>query len=293
MTPNNDHIVGEANASAQTTPETAPRHQNARHLIESMLRRRGIHAIKYAASDTIMLPETYAMKMEDVLYGLMKKYSFRIFLRDLVASLPEIDMALLTRYCSENTAKEYLATLLEQRMLQKVAPGRYALTNVQMHAVGDIFEWFVAQALQREFDCPAEYGMRFKHSGAGGDYDVIASIEGHLTYIEVKSSPPKHIEYPEVHAFFERISELRPHLAIFLEDTHLRMRDKLVPMFEEELRQRFGSYAESEYPVSELHEELFTVNHIVFLANTKPDLITNLGACIKAFLDNRSFWPHA
>ena len=267
-------------------------HSESRQIIEAMLRRRGIHAVKYSAADTMLLPEHRANGVDDIIYDIMKKYSFRIFLRDLFASLPEMDMALLTRYCSEITAREYLATLLEQRMLAKIAPGQYAFTNPQVQNVGDTFEWFVAQALQREFDCPAEYGVRLKHSGAGGDYDVIASIEGHLAYIEVKSSPPKHIEFPEIHAFFERVSDLRPHVAIFLEDTHLRMRDKLVPMFEEELRQRFGSNADSDYPVRELHDEVFVVNNIVFLSNTKPDLIANLGACLKHFLDSQSPWPY-
>ncbi len=265
--------------------------QDSRALIESMLRRRGIHAVKYASAEAIILPEDSSFDVEDVMYGLMKKYSFRIFLRDLVASLPEMDMALLTRYCSEVTAREYVTTLLERRILRKVASDRYALANAQMHNVGDTLEWFVAQALRREFDCQAEHGMRLKHSGTGGDYDVIANIEGRLAYIEVKSSPPKHIEYPEIHAFFERVSELRPEIAIFLEDTHLRMRDKLVPMFEEELRQRFGSQADSDYPVRSLHDEIFTINNIVFLSNTKPDLIANLGICLKRFLDSRSAWP--
>ncbi|GAK51242.1 hypothetical protein U14_02485 [Candidatus Moduliflexus flocculans] len=293
MTPYSERIAEGVAASGETIQNTALRQRESRDLIESMLRRRGIHAVKYAAADASRLPETEASHAEHVLYGLMKKYSFRIFLRDLAASLPEIDMALLTRYCSENTAKEYLATLLEQQLLQKVAPGQYALTNPQMQTVGDTFEWFVAQVLQREFDCPAEYGIRFKHSGVGGDYDVIASVEGHLAYIEVKSSPPKHIEYPEIHAFFERVSEFRPQIAIFLEDTHLRMRDKLVPMFEEALRQQFGNHADSDYPLRELHDEVFVVNNIVFLANTKPDLISNLGVCLKHFLDSCSAWPLA
>ena len=285
MTPQHEPLPEDAAAAENV------RIRQSRQIIESMLRRRGIQAVKYAAADAIILPEPRGREVEDVMYGLMKKYSFRIFLRDLIASLPEMDMALLTRYCSEITAKEYLTILFEQQILRKAAPGQYALTNAHIHTIGDTLEWFVAQALRREFDCPAEQGIRLKHSGAGGDYDVIASIEGHLAYIEVKSSPPKHIEYPEIHAFFERVSELRPRMAIFLEDTHLRMRDKLVPMFEEELRQRFGSHADSDYPVCELHDEVFAVKNMIFLSNTKPDLTTNLGVCLKYFLDSQSAWP--
>lgn len=258
--------------------------------IAFMLRRRGIRAMKYAPRQGMMLLEDCPREAEDALYRLMTKYSFRLFLRDVITHIDELRMEHLTKYCSQNAAQRYLAALLQQKMLREIAPTAYRLANDGVRNIGGTLEWFVAEALRREFGCPAAWGIRLKASGAGGDYDVIASVEGHLTYVEVKSSPPKHLEFSEVHAFFERVMTLRPELAIFLEDTHLRMNDKLVPLFEEELRQRFGSRAAQDCPVCRLKDELFAIRDAVFLINTKPDLIGNIGACLAQFLGSRSIW---
>lgn len=263
--------------------------------IAFMLRRRGIRAIKYAPRQGMMLPEDCPRETEDALYRLMTKYSFRLFLRDVITHIDDLRMEHLTKYCSQNAAQRYLAALLQQKMLREIAPrehvpAAYRLTNERVRNIGGTLEWFVAEALRREFGCPAAWGMRLKASGAGGDYDVIASVEGRLAYVEVKSSPPKHLEFSEVHAFFERVMTLRPELAIFLEDTHLRMNDKLVPLFEEELRQRFGSRAAQDCPVRRLKDELFAIRDAVFLINTKPDVIGNIGVCLAQFLGSRSMW---
>ena len=263
--------------------------------IAFMLRRRGIRAMKYAPRQGMMLPEGCPRETEDALYRLMAKYSFRLFLRDVITHIDDLRMEHLTKYCSQNAAQRYLAALLQQKMLREIAPrehvpAAYRLTNERVRNIGGTLEWFVAEALRREFGCSAAWGMRLKASGAGGDYDVIASVEGRLAYIEVKSSPPKHLEFSEIHAFFERVMTLRPELAIFLEDTHLRMNDKLVPLFEEELRQRFGSRAAQDCPVCRLKDELFAIRDAVFLINTKPDLIGNIGVCLAQFLGSRSMW---
>ena len=65
----------------------------------------------------------------------------------------------------------------------------------------------------------------------GGDYDVLGRLDGALVYLEVKSSPPKQVYDSEVRAFLDRVEDLAPDLAVFLMDTELRMKDKLVPMF--------------------------------------------------------------
>ena len=141
----------------------------------------------------------------------------------------------------------------------------------------------MANVMKREFASPASWGIRLKNSNAGGDYDVIASVEGRFIYIEVKSSPPKHIAISEVRAFVDRVQNLRPDFAIFLEDTHLRMKDKLVVMFEEEMRRRYGESAQQEYPVQRLHNEIFSINNIIFISNTKPGIVSNIGICLKHF----------
>ena len=86
--------------------------------------------------------------------------------------------------------------------------------------------------------------VRLGPPGPGGDYDVLAKLDDRLLYVEVKSSPPKQIYAPEVAAFLERSRGARTRRSRpFLVDTRLRMGDKIVPMFDEELRQLPGAPA--------------------------------------------------
>jgi hypothetical protein len=63
----------------------------------------------------------------------------------------------------------------------------------------------------------------------GGDLDVVLALEGRLVYVELKSSPPKHVSREELGAFVARVRALRPHLAVLAVDTALRLRDKVLP----------------------------------------------------------------
>ena len=92
--------------------------------------------------------------------------------------------------------------------------------------------------MKREFDAEAVWGVKFRRPKVGGDYDVLARVDGDLFYLEVKSSPPKQIYDSEVAAFLDRVDDLAPENRMFLMDTELRMKDKIVPMFEQELAER-------------------------------------------------------
>ena len=266
------HLLTEIQALRQELQAFQRCPQWDRSIIEAMLRRRGILEVKYTSGDHLLLPEYPSKEASDELYHLMQKYSFRIFARDLITYIEQITPQHLTRYCSEEVARKYLATLLQHRILRQTGEGGYQFTNRHVINFGDTLEWFVGQVMEREFACPATYGIRFKHDDIGGDYDVLSVVEGRLSYIEVKSSPPKHIEVSEIMAFMDRVQSLRPDVAIFLEDTHLRMKDKLVVMFAEEMRRRYGSCSAQDYPVQRLHDEIFTIQHRLFITNTKPDL---------------------
>jgi hypothetical protein len=63
----------------------------------------------------------------------------------------------------------------------------------------------------------------------GGDLDVVATAEGKLAYLELKSSPPKNLEPREIVAFFDRMCILRPDVTLFVVDTALRLSDKVYP----------------------------------------------------------------
>lgn len=277
------HILKELQELREDVQKLQQLLRSDQQFVEAMLRRRGFSIVKYAPPERLVLPSDCSQDTEAEFYRLMKKYSFRIFLRDLITYSQNPRPELLTRYCSEHAVQQYLSTLLHHNILCQDSLSGYTFTASATPFFGDTLEWFVANVLKREFVSPASWGIRLKNSNAGGDYDVIASVEGRFVYIEVKSSPPKHIALPEIRAFIDRIQNLRPDFAIFLEDTHLRMKDKLVVMFEEEMRRRYGESAQQEYPVRRLHNEIFSINNIIFISNTKPGIVSNIGICLKHF----------
>ena len=70
---------------------------------------------------------------------------------------------------------------------------------------------------------------------------------------------------------------MMPEIAIFLVDTELRMKDKIVPMFEDELKVSFSSPPE----VKRMERELFEIvnetgRQKMFIINTKDSIINNI-----------------
>ncbi len=140
----------------------------------------------------------------------------------------------------------------------------------------------MSEILQREFMAPALFNVRLQNTRHGGDYDVIALVSGHLVYVEVKSSPPRGVELPAVSAFLNRLGDLQPRLAVFLVDTELRMKDKIVELFAEALAVDHEP-AES-YEVERLVDEIFHIRHAVYLVNSRKGIYSNLRCCFRDFL---------
>jgi hypothetical protein len=119
-------------------------------------------------------------------------------------------------------------------------------------------------------------GVKFHARGIGGDLDLVAAAEGKLIYIELKSSPPKHVSNGEVRAFFDRVRLVRPDLALFVVDTALRLSDKVVPMLADELARR----SETAPAPCRLEKDLWTLSRHLYIVNSRPDLMTNIGRVI-------------
>ncbi|MDH7500068.1 MAG: hypothetical protein QHH30_06735, partial [candidate division NC10 bacterium] len=251
--------------------------------IEEVLRRRGLTFRKASPTDNLLLPAGLPPIQERRFYEMMKRYSFRIFLRELIARRGSRPPSRLRRFCSPETEEEYLNFLVGCGILKEKEQG-HALAKETVRNFGGTLEWFLAQVMEREFACPAIYGVKFDHLSAGGDYDVLSWVERNLLYLEVKSSPPKHIEAPEVRSFLERIEALRPNLSILLVDTELRMKDKMVKLFEEQLAGAGGKVAGS---IRRLFDETFLIKEAIFLTNSKPNLISNLARIFRYFLGQR------
>jgi hypothetical protein len=104
----------------------------------------------------------------------------------------------------------------------------------------------------------------------------VAAGAGKLIYVELKSSPPKHLSNGEIGAFFDRVRLVRPDLALFVVDTALRLSDKVVPMLTDELARR----SETVPAPSRVERELWALGRHLYIVNSRPDLMTNIGRAI-------------
>jgi hypothetical protein len=259
--------------------------------VEGMLKMRGIRVFRKNPTDRLFFPPEFPPSYKNKFYETMKRYSFRLVLRDIIKHQDRFRIQDLTHYCSLKAAKGYCDLLYKMGAIQKDRTGRYRTRVSPIYSFGPSLEWFIAEMFKREFASPALYGVHVKKTPSGGDYDVIASWNRRLVYVEVKSSPPKGVELGEVKTFLSRIDDLLPEVAILFNDTQLRMKDKLVVMFEEELERRYGKKAKALYPVERLVEELFHVRHRIFIVNSKRDVVENFHVCLRDYLQQGGRQP--
>lgn len=251
------------------------------HPVEEMLKRRGFEIQIKNPTQYLFFPPSVSGETEDALYRMLRRYSFRIFMRDVIKKKESFSVTDLTRYTGEEVAAEYIEFLLGLRLVKENGPGLYSLKAKEVFSFGDTLEWLAAKIFERELSSPALWGLRLKGAEAGGDYDCVASVEGRLVYVEAKSSPPKNVEEAEVAAFLKRAEALKPSAAIFLEDTMLRMKDKIVPIFE--------SLAAGK-DVKRVESETFSIEDKVFITNSGRDIGANIALCVRRVLERDGFW---
>jgi hypothetical protein len=68
-------------------------------------------------------------------------------------------------------------------------------------------------------------------------------------------------------------------------DTELRMKDKIVPMFENELRKRDKLQPQ----VTRMERELFGIRDRVFIVNAKESIVRNIELTLERALKNGCF----
>jgi len=236
--------------------------------IDILLKRRGFAVYKKEPSEDRLIP---SKKYLHSYFQMLHKYSFRLFLRDVIKHQRLFTLEQVARYATPGVTKNYLEYLISIKLIKK-RTNAYALIKGPIKSFGVTLEWYIAEVFKREFGSEAVWGVKFKRPEVGGDYDVIAKFDGALLYMEVKSSPPKQIYDSEVAAFLDRVDDLSPEIAVFFMDTELRMKDKIVPMFEAELARRHSSPPE----VTRMERELFQIRNRVFIINAKEDIIRNL-----------------
>ncbi len=252
------------------------------NLLLRRLKGRGLRIHRQNPTENLLIPTNLSSEWVLRFYEMMKRYSFRLFLRDLIQTGDPFRSEELTRYCSSRVAEDYTRFLISTGTVVE-EDNQYRLNRPGVSSFGPTLEWFVAQMFHREFASPAIYDLRFVETGVGGDYDVIALWECCLVYVEVKSSPPKSIEDPEIGAFLSRFGDLIPDVAFFFNDTHLRMKDKVIEIFRRELGKQRTDRFHNKDP-ERLSDELYYIAPCIYVLNSKRDIVANFNLCLRDHL---------
>jgi hypothetical protein len=246
-----------------------------------VLRRRGLDPYRQNSKQHLFFPPVFPQEKKDIFYEFFKKYSFRLFLREVLIRKGGFRVSEVVRFSTVETGRKYLHLLIDLGLAEPAGNHRYRLGHASPASLGSTLEWFMAEVFRREFACPALYGLRCRGARYGGDYDVVALLEGWLVYMEVKSSPPKNIEGDEVRAFLFRLKDLWPHVALFFVDTELRLKDKIVPFFETELRAQGQGDPGDSPSVQKIGDEIFFLPPRIYILSSKRSMIKNIGACFR------------
>ena len=240
----------------------------------AMLARRGLRP--RATIPRLPLPVSVDEAAAGRLIELLGHYAFRLFLRGAILHPSGFAPAEATRYVTAVRARGFADALVDLGLAVRVPPDRVRLVATA-ESFGGTLEWYIARELHRWLGFDAASGVKFHATGVGGDLDVVAAAEGRLVYLEVKSSPPKHVSDGELNAFLDRVNLVRPDVALFVMDTALRLGDKVVPMLLEAYQRATGGAAPRPRRVK---RELWAITPHLYAVNGKPDLLANIGCAI-------------
>jgi hypothetical protein len=201
-------------------------------------------------------------------------YAFRLFMRGAIEDASGFTPARTTRYLRPDQAGRFAEDLVALGLARRLPRGRYALRHPARN-FGGTLEWYVARELRSRFGMDALYGLKFGTRGVGGDLDVVAAAEGKLIYLELKSSPPRHLSGEEVAAFVARLRALRPHVSLFVMDTALRLADKVVPMLTAAIRDRGAPVAPKR-----IVRDVWALTPHLYAVSAKGDLLANIGRAL-------------
>src|SRR5512143_3049347 len=81
-----------------------------------VLRRRGFRIFRKEPADDLLLPEEQFI---NEYYRLLQKYSFRLFLRDVIHHQYLFTIKDVTRYSTQEVTEEYASFLLKVRLIER------------------------------------------------------------------------------------------------------------------------------------------------------------------------------
>ncbi len=245
---------------------------------------RGLKPVRYFSPGALLSQ----LKLDEAnliseFYQLEQRYSVRLLLHDLLAHPDGLPLKKLLHYCSENSARGILNNLISLGLVAREG-NDYRFQFAPVLRTGDLAELFTGMLLIEEFQLPVLCNVSLGGNSSGGDFDILANWMQKLLYVEVKSAPPKGIHNSTVAAFLDRIVSLVPDIAIFLNDTHLRVKDKIVLMFEEELIRLQGIGSLENMPIQRVSEQIFQLNHYIYIMNSRRDLKMNFAVVFNDYL---------
>ncbi len=261
-------------AAAAARPPKAPSALAPRGEALAMLARRGLRPSQ--ARLDLPFPADLREEIAEPLSDLLGHYAFRLFLRGAIQHTEGFAPEEATRYLTRARATAWAESLVQLGLAERAPRGRFRLRGAAQ-SFGGTLEWYVARELSRRFGFDVAAEVRLCARGVGGDLDVVAAAEGKLAYIELKSSPPKNLEAREVAAFLNRVDVLRPDVTLFVVDTALRLRDKVLSMLLTELERR---RREARIVPRRIERELWALTPHLYTLNAKPDLIANIGRAL-------------
>lgn len=241
----------------------------------AMLVRRGFVEVSRAKLDLPFDPETHPAALQDRFAESLRHYAFRLFLRGAIQRPDGFLPDEASRFLSPEHSREMAVRLVELGLADQDGE-RYRLVHPP-NSFGGTLEWYVGWELAQRLRFEVAVGVKFHAPGVGGDLDVVAAAEGRLVYVELKSSPPKHLSPPEVSAFYDRVRALRPDVTLFVVDTALRLGDRVIPLLDDVRRKRASAPVE---PARRIERELWAITPHVFVVNARPDLFGNVARAI-------------
>jgi hypothetical protein len=137
--------------------------------VEKMLRMRGIKVFRKNSTERLFFPPDLSPFYKTRFYEMMKKYSFRLVLRDMIKYQDRFRIQDLTHYCSSRVVQGYCDLLCEMGAIIKNGKGKFRTRVSPLYSFGPTLEWFIAEMFKREFASPAIYGVSVKNTPSGGD----------------------------------------------------------------------------------------------------------------------------
>jgi len=258
--------------------------------INAMARARGLKLSSVNPLDELLLPPSGKVEDLAAYRSILDHYAARLLLKEVIKAEKPAQWAIgrgkVERFCDARAVDEFLLRFEELGVIS-LSTGNVPAPVTPVRSFGPTYEWYSAEVLNSDFSAPSVWGVTFEGLGSGGDHDVLSSLSGNFLYMEVKTSPPGRIESPEIDGFVKRLLDIAPDIAVFNNDTHLRMKDKIIPMMESAISEAHGKRGERVH-FKRLVREIFQFRSAVYVINSKPDLKRNLEVVFRHYFRTKS-----